>query len=85
MQCFSSEKFLIEHKHKQNCLIINGKQSVKLKSGSNRFKSYFKQSPVPFKIYTDFECILKEVKSSDKRKWLIHRKISRSHSLQFCL
>ena len=33
LQCFSGEKVLIEHK--ENCLIINGKQSVKLKSGFN--------------------------------------------------
>ena len=39
-QCFSSEKVLMEHK--ENCLIINGKQSVKLKSGSVTFKNYFK-------------------------------------------
>ena len=64
LQCFSSEKFLIERK--ENCLIINGKQSVKTKSGSISFKSYFKQLPVPFKIYADFECILKEIKSDDK-------------------
>ena len=51
---------------KENCLIINGKQSVKLKSGSISFKKYFKQLPVLFKIYADFECILKGVKSSDK-------------------
>ena len=30
LQCFSSEKVLIEHK--ENCLITNGKQSVKSKS-----------------------------------------------------
>ena len=51
--------------HKENCLITNGKQSVKLESGSISFKNYFKKLPVPFKIYADFECILKEVKSSD--------------------
>ena len=55
---------LIEHKEK--CLIINSKQSVKLKSGLIRFKNYFKQLAVPFKIYGDFECLLKEVKISDK-------------------
>ena len=64
LQCFSSEQFLIEHKG--NCLIINGKQRVKLNSGSVSFKNYFKQLPVPFKIYADLELILKEVKSSDK-------------------
>ena len=64
LQCLSSEKVLIEHK--ENCLIINDKQSVKLKSGSISFKNYFKQLPAPFKIYADFECYLKRVKSSDK-------------------
>ena len=64
LQCFSSEKVLIEHE--ENCLVINGKQSVKLKSGSISFKNYFKQLPVPFKVYADFECLLKGVKSSNK-------------------
>ena len=64
LQCFSGEKVLIEHK--ENSLIINGKQSVKLKSVSISFKDYFKQLPVPFKIYADFECILKKVESSGK-------------------
>ena len=44
--------------------MLNGKQSVKLKSGSISFKNYFKQLPVPVKIYADFECLLKGVKSS---------------------
>ena len=52
--------------HKENCLIINGKQSVKFKSGSINFKNYFKQLPVPFKIYADFACPLKGFKDSDK-------------------
>ena len=52
--------------HKENCLIINGKQIVKLKSGSISFKNYFKQLHIPFKIYADFECFQKGVKSSDK-------------------
>ena len=42
--------------------MINGKQNVKLKSGTISFKNYFKQIPVPFKIYADFECILKKLK-----------------------
>ena len=37
LQCFNSENFLIEHG--ENWLIINGKQSVKLKSGSIGFKN----------------------------------------------
>ena len=69
MQSFSREKFLIEHK--ENCLIINGKQNGKLGKGSISFKNYSKQLPATFKIYADFERILsatlsKGVKSSDK-------------------
>ena len=51
--------------HKEICLLINVKQSVKLKHGSISFKNYSKQLSVLFKIYADFECILKEVKRSD--------------------
>ena len=69
LQCVSSEN--VFQVHKENCLIINGKQSVKLKSSSISFKSYLKQLPVPFKICIDFECLLDaipltRVKSSDK-------------------
>ena len=64
LQCFSCEKVLIEHK--ENCLTINGKQSVKLKSGLISFKNYFKKLTAPFKLYADFEYILKGVKSSNK-------------------
>ena len=52
LQCFSRESVLI--KHKENCLSINGKQSVKLEKGIIEFKNYFKQIPVPFKICADF-------------------------------
>ena len=61
LQCFSSESVLI--KHKENCLSINGKQSVKLEKGIIEFENYFKQIPVPFKIYAGFECNLKSVES----------------------
>ena len=54
---------LIEHK--ETCFKTNGKQSIRLNSGSV-FKNYFKQLAVPFKIYADFESVLKGVKSSDK-------------------
>ena len=43
-------------KHKEGCLSINGKQSVNLQKGTIEFKNYFKQLPVTFKIYADFEC-----------------------------
>ena len=38
VQCFSSENVLI--KHKENCLTINGKQSVKLEKGITKFENY---------------------------------------------
>ena len=63
LQHFSSKTILIEHK--ENCLVINGKQRVKLSEGFTSFKNYFKQIPVPFKIYADFECILKETELSE--------------------
>ena len=61
LQCFSSESVLI--KHKEDCLSINGKQSVKLEEGTIEFENYLKQIPVPFKIYDDFECNLRGVES----------------------
>ena len=56
-QCFSSKNVLTEHK--EVCLSINGAQSVRLEKGTN----YFKQIPVPFKIYADFEWNLEDIES----------------------
>ena len=50
-------------KHKEDCLSISGKQLVILEEGTIEFENYFKQIPVPFKIYADFECDLKGVES----------------------
>ena len=49
--------------HKEFCLSINGAQSVRLEKGTIEFKNAFKQIQVPFKIYSDFECILNSTKS----------------------
>ena len=57
LQCFSSEKVLEEHG--KDCLLINGGQNLKLEKGFIKFKNYSRQIPVPFKIYADFECLLK--------------------------
>ena len=59
LQYFSSESVSIKH----FCLNINGKQSVILEKGIIEFENYFKQIPVPFKIYADFECNLENVES----------------------
>ena len=50
-------------KHKEVSVSINGGQSVKLGKGTIEFKNYFKQVPVPLKVYADFECNLKSVES----------------------
>ena len=52
LQCFSSENVLNEHR--KDCLLLNGKQNVKLEEGLISFKSFNKQISVPFKIYADF-------------------------------
>ena len=61
LQCFSSKTVLT--KHKEDCLSINGKQSVKLEKVTIECENYFKQIPVPFRIYADFECNLMGVES----------------------
>ena len=57
LQHFSSK--IILNKHKENCLIINGEQKIELNTGYISFKNYSNKIRVPFKIYADFECILK--------------------------
>ena len=59
LQCFSNEKVMKEHK--EDCFIVNGCQNVMLEKGIIEFKGFNKQIPVPFKIYADFECLLKSV------------------------
>ena len=59
LQCSSREKVLMEHK--EVCLMLNGKQNIKLRSGSLKFQNYFKQLAVSFKIYADFEPVLKGI------------------------
>ena len=79
LQCFSSKNMLAEHK--KVCLNINGAQSVRLEKGTIEFKNHFKQIPVPFKVYANFECNLETVESDDGSS----QKVLRSHSLYFCL
>ena len=69
-KCFSSERVLV--KHKEVCLKINGKQTVRLRSSSIKFKNYFKQLAALFKIYANFECIMKRVKRIDKNNNTSH-------------
>ena len=57
LQCFSSRKVLT--KHKEICLSINCAQSLRLVKETFKFKKFFKQIPVPFKIYADLSIIQK--------------------------
>ena len=61
LQCFSSKNVLTEHKEVR--LSINGAQSVTFEKGTIDFKNYFKQIPVLFKFYADFECNLDSIES----------------------
>ena len=51
---------------KEVCLRANGKQTVKLRSSSIKFKNYFKQLAPLLKIYANFECNVKGVKNTDR-------------------
>ena len=61
LQCFSREDVLTEHKN--NCILINGKQAIQMPEKGHivNFKNYYKQLPVPFVIYADFEAITEKV------------------------
>ena len=68
LQCFSSEEVFVEHTG--TCLKINGKETVKFKSDWIKFKIHFKQLAASFKIYADFECHVKRVSGSNRKKIL---------------
>ena len=55
LQYFGSERVMV--KYRKKCSEVNRKQSVKLESGAIKFKNYFKQIAVPFKIYADFKSL----------------------------
>ena len=61
LQCFSSKDVL--NNEKEVFLSINDSQSVKLEKETTEFKNLLKQILVPFKIYSDIECILNNVES----------------------
>lgn len=54
LQVFSKESIL--KKHKAECIVINGKQAVRMpdKGGIIMFQNYHRQLPVPFEIYVLF-------------------------------
>ena len=75
LQCFSSKNVLTNHK--ENCLSINGTQSVKLEKEIIELKNYCRQRHCPFKFYCDFECNLEGVEIYE---WFYSKKY---HTIQF--
>ena len=61
LQCFSNKKVL--NNHKEVCLSINVTKSVRLEKLTIDFENSFKQIQLPFKISSDFECILTSAES----------------------
>ena len=49
-------------KRKEDCLSINGTQSVDLEEEIIKFENYSRQLPVLFKVYADFDCNLQDIK-----------------------
>ena len=81
LQCSYSNDDL--EKHRENCIVINGVQSIELpkpyidKNGVEKipsvyFKNHHKQLPVSFVIYADFESITQKIMTcqpSDKKSY----------------
>ena len=81
LQCFSSERILANHT--KNCLTINGMQAINMpKPGRNilNFKNFYKQLPVPFVIYADFEAITKKVQGCEQSEEMKNEKNKRSYT-----
>ena len=49
--------------YKQDCLNINGTESVRLENVTTEFNNYFKQISASLKIYADFESNLESVEN----------------------
>ena len=67
LQHFSSERIL--NNHKENCIIINGIQGITMPNKDEnilKFKGFYKQLPVPFVIYADFEAITEKIDSCQR-------------------
>ena len=71
--------YVLVLKKKETCLKMNSKQSVKLESGLIKLKNYFKQLDVPFKVYVDFESILKWIKQNNRKSDTSHIRKFQNH------
>ena len=81
LQCFSSERVL--NNHKENCIIINGKQAIKMpKKGDNilKYNNFHKQQAVPFVIYADFEAITEKIQGCEQNNDSSYAKSYQKHT-----
>ena len=63
---------------------INGAQPVRWEKGTIELKNLFKQKPVPFNIYSAFECILNSAESDEgscSKKYQYHIPCSFAYKL----
>lgn len=91
LQCFSTEETLT--KHKVNCIVINGKQAIRMPKGGRKvqFQNHHRQMPVPFVIYADFEAITEKLSGcqpngskSHTDKYQKHTGCSYGYKVVFC-
>ena len=63
LHCCSSARVL--ENHKQDCLLINGTQAIKMPEAGSKiyFQNQQKMLPAPFVIYADFEAITEKIDS----------------------
>ena len=63
LHCCSSARVL--ENHKQDCLLINGTQAIKMPEAGSKiyFQNHQKMLPAPFVIYADFEAITEKIDS----------------------
>ena len=72
LQHFSSERILNDHK--ENCIIINGTQGIKMPTIGEKieFTNFQNNLPVPFVIFADFEAITEKMdhcKKNDNKSY----------------
>ena len=63
LQCFTSKEIL--NKYTTNCIVVNGKQAVRMpkKGNSVQFKNFYKKLPARFVINADFKALTQKIDS----------------------
>lgn len=73
LQSFSTKNTL--KKHSEICMTFNGKQAIKMpdkKHNILKFENHYRELPVPFVIYADFEAITEKIsncQNSDEKSY----------------